>query len=249
MLQCAVAGIHGRMGRAVVQALAAHPRCCCCAGIGRTAQPFGDIPVFDSVAALRQSALRPDAFIDFSAAQAGEAIFDYCQRTATPLVSAVTGYTSAQWAQLQNTAKSTAVLHSPNFSLGAAALEHLARQAALLLQSFDMPFDVQIIEMHHRTKQDTPSGTAGRLAHTLSNACGMQVPIHAVRAGGIIGDHTILLAAEHETLSLVHHAQSRSIFAKGAVAAAEFLHLKPAGLYTMQQLLHARKELDTDGRT
>ncbi len=156
-----------------------------------------------------------------------------------PIVIGTTGCTEAQRGEIARAAEEIPVLFSPNMSLGVNVLFELVQTAAKRLGP---AYDLDVIEAHHRTKQDAPSGTAKRLIELAAQARGQQpkdIPVHAIRAGDIIGDHTVVLAGPFERLELTHRAHHRDAFAVGALRAAQFLHARPAGLYDMTDVLRA----------
>ncbi|MFV0413568.1 MAG: 4-hydroxy-tetrahydrodipicolinate reductase [Oscillospiraceae bacterium] len=152
---------------------------------------------------------------------------------------------------MQQAALTIPVFHSANMSLGINLLAQLARRAAAALPGFD----IEIIEKHHNKKLDAPSGTALLLADAINRQAGgtyeyvynrqplrqarggKEIGIHAVRGGTIVGDHDLLFAGPDEVITLSHSAQSRNVFANGAIAAALYVAKKPAGLYSMQDLM------------
>jgi 4-hydroxy-tetrahydrodipicolinate reductase len=165
-------------------------------------------------------------------------------------LSGTTGLDSAARAALEGASRVVPVFHSPNMSPGVAVLARFAAEAARRLGP---GYDVEIIESHHRGKADAPSGTALKLAEAVSEAMGGarlvhgregrtgprgrdEIGIHAVRAGEIVGQHTVLLAGPGEWIELTHCALSRACFAEGAVRAVRFLISAPPGLYGMADL-------------
>lgn len=156
-----------------------------------------------------------------------------------PIVIGTTGFSSNQLEIIKQAARDIAIVLSPNMSVGVNVLFELVREAAGKL---GIAYDVEIVESHHRHKQDAPSGTAKRLADSVAQARGQSVekiPVHALRAGDIVGDHTVLFAGSSERLELTHRAHSRKVFAQGALRAALFLHHQPPGLYDMSHVLKA----------
>ncbi len=216
-------GAGGRMGQAIAAAAAKGP------GLTITAR------------AERGDALEPllrecDIVIDFSLPEATETVCRACAENQRPLILGTTGQTAAQKEVVRAAAGRTAIVFAANFSLGVNALFALARQAAALLGD---DFDLEIVEAHHRMKKDAPSGTAKRLAEILEEARGAKssVPIHSVRAGDIVGEHQVVFAGSGERLELTHRASSRETFAHGALHAARWVMGKPAGLYSMEDVL------------
>lgn len=141
-----------------------------------------------------------------------------------PIVICTTGH--LDFAAIEQAAKRLPVFYSPNFSLGMAIMRRLAVEIAA-----HFPADIDLIETHHAKKKDTPSGTALELAKIAPN-----IPIHSLRSGTIIGEHTLLFNTAEERLTLSHTTHSREAYARGAIAAAHFLIDKPPGLYGMDNL-------------
>jgi 4-hydroxy-tetrahydrodipicolinate reductase len=196
--------------------------------------------------------LRLQVVIDFSVPEGTMALLPQCVGHRIPLVIATTGFTAAQRREVEAAAHEIAVLMSPNMSLVVNVLFKLVREAGAALK--DKGFDVEIIERHHRFKKDSPSGTALHFAKVVQEAMGQtelrhgreglvgerparEIGIHAVRAGDNVGEHTILFSALGETMELVHKSSSRDSYARGALEAAKFLAGKPAGRYTMDDVL------------
>lgn len=165
-----------------------------------------------------------------------------------------TGLTDKEQATVNEAAKSIPIVQAPNMSLGVNMLLELVRQAADIL---DDSYDVEIVEMHHRLKKDAPSGTALGLAEAVAagrkikleekaiygregiigeRPCG-EIGIHAVRGGSVVGDHTVIFAADEERVEITHKASSRAAFAKGALRAACWLSNKEPAIYTMRDVL------------
>jgi len=195
---------------------------------------------------------RLNVLIDFSTAEGTVAVLPLCRERRIPLVVATTGHTPGQKQEIEGAANYTAVLLAPNMSLAVNLLMKLARQAAEALRG--RGFDVEIIERHHRFKKDAPSGTALQLARLIQGAMGQtelrhgreglvgerpahEIGIHAVRVGDNVGEHAIIFSTLGETMELVHRAHARDCYARGALQAAKFLTDRPAGLYTMDDVL------------
>ena len=195
---------------------------------------------------------RVDAMIDFSQPAGTMAVLKQCITRRIPVVVATTGHTAAQRAEIEAAAHETAILFSPNMSLAANVLFKLTQVAAQLLKGHG--YDAEIIERHHRFKKDSPSGTALHFAKIIQEVQGQsalrhgregvigerpahEIGIHAVRAGDNPGEHTIIFSTVGETMELVHKAHSRDAYARGALQAAKFLAGRPAGRYTMNDVL------------
>jgi 4-hydroxy-tetrahydrodipicolinate reductase len=212
------------------------------AGIGKLGVPITyELPL----------AIRPDCVIDFSAPEGTMSILPVCVARQIPIVVATTGHTSAQKAEIEAAAHQTAVLFAPNLSLVVNLLFKLVRLTAEALKG--KGFDAEIVERHHRYKKDSPSGTAvhfaqiiqeiqgGHFVHGREGLVGErkadEIGLHAVRGGDNVGEHTIIFTTLGETLELVHKGHSRDSYARGALLAAKFLANRPAGRYTMTDVL------------
>jgi 4-hydroxy-tetrahydrodipicolinate reductase len=216
-------GADGRMGQAVVAAAAQDPGLTITAGIER-GDPIG--PAIESC----------DVVIDFSAADATEAVCQACAQYGKPLVLGTTGHSATQKEAVAAAAQKIPLVFAANFSVGVNVLFALTRRAAELLGD---DFDLEVVEMHHRTKKDAPSGTAKRLLEILQEVRRGQhaIPAHSIRAGDIVGEHTVIFAGAGERLELTHRAASRETFAVGALRAARWALEQPAGLYNMEDVL------------
>jgi len=216
-------GAHGRMGRAVAAAAAKEPGLTIKAELGR-----GD-PITQGIDGC-------DVVIDFSSANATEAVCRACVEHRKALVLGATGHNATQKASIVAGARQIPIVFAANFSVGVNALFALTRRAAELLGA---EYDVDVTEMHHRTKKDSPSGTAKRLVEILTDVGGANrsVATQSVRAGDIVGDHMVIFAGPGERLEMIHRATSRETFAAGALRAARWIIDQPAGLYSMENVL------------
>ncbi|CAN5437477.1 4-hydroxy-tetrahydrodipicolinate reductase [soil metagenome] len=215
-------GAAGRMGKAVAAAVAKDSGLTI---VGRIERGGALEPALDNC----------DVVIDFSLPEATEAVCRACAAKGRPLVLGTTGPNAAQKASIAAAAEKIPLVYAANFSVGVNALFALTRRAAALSGN---NFDVEVIEMHHRTKKDAPSGTAKRLLEILQEVRdGGEIPAHSVRAGDIVGEHTVLFAGPGERLELTHRAASRETFALGALRAARWVVSQPAGLYSMENVL------------
>ncbi len=213
-----------------------------------TKSEFG-YPVYEDPSDSREDF---DVLIDFSNPAAIPKLVEFIKAKKCPSVICTTGLDDGHKKILHELSETTPVFISANMSLGINVMVNLARQTAKLLYP---EFDIEIIEAHHNQKLDAPSGTAMMLAEEIKDELARpmdcvfdrsqqrqkrgatEIGMHAVRGGNIAGDHTILFAGPEETLELRHHAQSRAVFARGAISAAQFMEGKPAGLYSMKQLV------------
>jgi 4-hydroxy-tetrahydrodipicolinate reductase len=195
-----------------------------------------------------------DVVIDVSQPEGSIAIASRCVADGIPLVIGTTGHSIDQLDKLRADATRIALLLSPNFSIGVNLLFWLAEKTSTILGP---EFDVEIVELHHRLKKDSPSGTAKRLAEIIATTRSLdyenaarhgreglvgersrnEIGIHAIRGGDIVGEHTVYFASAGERIELTHRASSRDTFARGALRAAAWLIGKPAGWYEMRDVL------------
>lgn len=175
-----------------------------------------------------------DALIDFTIASAAMENLSYALKYKKPLVLATTGFTDKEVEDIHSAAKSMPIVFSPNMSVGVNLLFEAAGDIARKLGE---NYDIELIEAHHKAKKDSPSGTAKKLAEEIFKATGRNIPTHAIRAGDIIGDHSLIYAGGGERIEIKHQAHSRDVFALGALKAAKWIVDKPAGLYSMRDVL------------
>jgi 4-hydroxy-tetrahydrodipicolinate reductase len=177
-----------------------------------------------------------DVAIDFSRADAIEEICRSALRHDKPVVVGTTGHSPEQRRVIERTAQSLPIVVASNFSVGVNVLFWLTRKAAELL---GRDFSAEIVETHHKTKKDAPSGTAKTLAEGLKAAqeIGDEIPIQSIREGDVVGEHTVIFRGPSERLELTHRAANREIFAWGALRAAKWIMGRPPGLYSMQDVL------------
>lgn len=238
-------GACGRMGTAVRQMLAEGKRGMeLAAGVDPRAEE--DSAFLRTLAEYKGEA---DVLIDFSHHSATAALLAYATERKLPCVVATTGHTEEEREMLRAAAKKIPLFCSANMSMGVAVLASFAKNAAALFPDAD----IEIVETHHNEKADAPSGTALLLADAVKSVRKdaelvygregkhkrekREIGIHSLRMGSIIGAHKVILATNEESIALEHTAYSRSLFADGALAAAEFLVDKPAGLYDMQSIV------------
>jgi 4-hydroxy-tetrahydrodipicolinate reductase len=240
-----ISGARGRMGRAVSQVLDAREDVVVATRFDRGETP--DLNLCDVV-------------IDFSTPEASVELARACAERGGPaLVIGSTGLSPEQDALIEAAAEKIAIVRSGNFSLGLNILIGLVEHAAQRLDGRD--WDIEVLETHHRRKVDAPSGTALMLGEAAANGRGRdledlktapydgitgprepgKIGFASLRAGGVIGEHTVLFGSEDELLTLSHSAIDRSLFAKGAVAAAAWVRNRRPGLYDMQDVLGFRQ--------
>ncbi len=193
-----------------------------------------------------------DVLIDFSMPAALDNLLSFAVRNKMPSVLCTTGYTEEQLHLIDQASQSIPIFRSGNMSVGIAVLRRLARTAAAALGD---SFDIDIVEAHHRRKADAPSGTALMLYDAVKDARGSESPavpgrsgrsckrqpgdigLHAVRGGTVVGEHEVLFLGDMERITITHSAESRSVFAVGALRAAEFLIGRQPGMYDMDDML------------
>lgn len=226
-------GANGRMGRALQRLCGdADAGCDIVAAVSRRVESR----VVDGVPQFAASELAGvpayDVAVDFSLPEGFDAILALCVKRGTPLVSGTTGLSPAQLAALDEAAQRIPLTWASNFSLGVAVLHELVERAARALPGWDC----DIVEAHHTRKLDAPSGTALTLGEAAGSG-GAQARYASLRAGDIVGEHTVQFATAGERIELVHRASNRDIFARGALHAARQLRGRAPGRYRVRDLL------------
>jgi len=251
MIRILLSGCNGRMGRVISELCLEKENCKIVAGIDIIDAKNYNYPVYKDINGCKEQA---DVIIDFSNAAAVPTLLTYAGEKSTPIVLATTGLDEKTTALLEKTAEKTAVFKSGNMSLGINLLCELIKKACAV---FGDTFDVEIIEKHHNQKVDAPSGTAFMLADAAAAALPYEadivfdrskerkkrdkreIGISAVRGGTIVGEHEVIFAGHNEVITLAHSAQSREVFAAGALQAALFLAKQKAGIYSMTDLVES----------
>ena len=241
MTRITIVGSKGRMGQALLACAPRHPEL----------QVTGQADVGDDLAALAGTC---DVLIDFSVHSATAGIATLAAKAGKALVIGTTGLLDSTRAVIADAARTVPVVLATNYSTGVNTLFWLTRKAAEILGP---GYDLEIVEMHHRHKQDAPSGTARTLFEVLADVRGLQaqeaarhgraglvgartpseIGLHAIRGGDVVGDHTVIFATPGERVELTHKASSREAFANGALRAAGWVVSQPAGLYSMMDVL------------
>jgi len=264
MIYATVTGAAGRMGRAIINALAANPAIELSGALERQDSTFigrdaGELAGagragVEITAVLETAVEQADVIIDFSVPEAAIRGLEAAVERGKGMVLGTTGFSQSQREEIKELSKKANVVMAPNMSVGVNLLFKLVHDAARLVGD---DYDIEIVEAHHRYKKDAPSGTALRLAELAASALGRdldkvavyerkgivgerrseEIGIQCVRAGDIVGDHTVIFAGPGERIELVHRASSRDTFAIGAVRAAVWVADKPNGLYDMQDVL------------
>ena len=250
MVRMIMHGCGGAMGQVITGLAAEDDSIEIVAGIDLHPSKDSGYPVFNS---LDQCNVKADVIVDFSSAKAVDGLLKYCSETGMPMVLCTTGLSKGQLETLKRASASAAVLRSANMSLGVNLLLKLVKDAAKVLAGSG--FDIEIVEKHHNQKIDAPSGTALMLADALASVRDgetqymydrhaqrkkrekSEIGIHSVRGGTIVGEHEVIFAGNNEVITLSHSAQSKELFAVGAVNAAVFMSGKGPGLYDMSALV------------
>lgn len=263
-MKIGIVGCSGRMGRMLMTAVSAHPRAHLSGGTERPGsdalgadlgvligQPAMGLAVTDDPAALFAAS---DVVIDFTAPAASVIHAGLAVEHGAALVLGTTGLDAGQQAEIERAALETVVVQAPNFSVGVTLLMALTERVATTL---DTDYDIEVVEMHHRHKVDAPSGTALGLGKAAAKGRGVvlddvaryaregqtgarpagEIGFATLRGGDVVGDHSVIFAADGERIELTHKASNRSVFAGGAVRAAIWTAEKKPGLYTMHDVL------------
>ena len=253
MTKVIIYGCNGKMGQVITGICQEDSELEIVAGVDVYDGIKNPYPVFANIA---DCDLAADVIIDFSNAQAVDALLDYCMNKQVPVVLCTTGLSDAQLEKARQTAEKTAVLKSANMSLGINTLMDLLKKAVKVLAPAG--FDIEIVEKHHNQKLDAPSGTALALADSMNEVMEesyayqydrtkerqkrekSEIGISSVRGGNIVGEHEVIFAGTDEVITFKHTAHSKAVFAKGAVEAAKYLAGKEAGMYDMADVIAAK---------
>ena len=235
MIKLGIAGVCGKMGRRIFElaqqdkdfelSLALEKK-----GIPQIGKEIGKLKISSNPDGL----FLVDVFIDFTGPEASEANLDYVARYKKALVLGTTGLNDSQLRKVEEVSKVVPVVFSPNMSVGVNVLFAILPD---LVKRLGPDYSIEIVEAHHKMKKDAPSGTAMKLAQVLQDASKREIPTHSVRLGDIVGDHTVIFCGNSERIEIKHQAHSRDLFALGALKAAKWIAAKPAGLYSMQDVL------------
>ncbi|MCI6245310.1 MAG: 4-hydroxy-tetrahydrodipicolinate reductase [Eubacterium sp.] len=248
MTDIILCGANGKMGKVIRDIVAKRDDCRIAAGIDLNTES-DSFPIYSSFDEIKEDA---DVIIDFSNPALLNDLLDFAVKKSMPVVIATTGYDESQKKQIEEASRKTSVFFTYNMSLGINLLANLAKKAVQVLGD---GFDIEIIEKHHNQKIDAPSGTALMLADAICEELNKpmkyeydrhskrekrtknEIGMHAVRGGTIVGEHEIMFAGRDEIITLSHSARSKEVFAVGAVNAALFLKDKPAGMYSMKEMI------------
>ncbi|HEY0490634.1 MAG TPA: 4-hydroxy-tetrahydrodipicolinate reductase [Telluria sp.] len=262
-LKIAVAGASGRMGRMLVEAIAAAPDAVLTGALDVAGSPAvgSDAGAFSGQLAgvaiqsdLAKGLADAQFLIDFTRPEGTLRHLEYCAANGIKVIIGTTGFDDAGKAAIRAAAEKTAIVFAPNMSVGVNVTLKLLEMAA---KSLSEGYDIEIVEAHHRHKVDAPSGTALKMGEVIADALGRDLKDCAVygregvtgerdpstigfatiRGGDIVGDHTVLFAGIGERIEITHKSSSRVTYAHGALRAARFLADKTTGLYDMQDVL------------
>jgi 4-hydroxy-tetrahydrodipicolinate reductase len=254
-LRIGVSGARGRMGRVTAALIEARADVVLAAAIGRP-ETAGEQAGELAISAAQEALPLCDVVIDFSTGQASAALARLAAGRGGPaLVVGSTGFSQTDEAAVAEASRRIAIVKSGNFSLGINLLLGLVEQAARALSAGD--YDIEVFEAHHRRKVDAPSGTALMLGEAAARGRGVRlhetsergrdgltgprgpgaIGFSVMRGGGIVGEHSVVFAADDEIVTLAHSARDRSLFARGAIEAARWVAGKPPGLYSMADVL------------
>lgn len=242
-------GCNGRMGKVITDICSQEQGITIVAGADANNTAVSSFPVYTSATDCKEDF---DVIIDFSHVLALPTVMQLAENTKKPLVMCTTGLTEDNKKALHTLSGKTAVFYSANMSLGVNVLVSLVQKAAEILYP---GFDIEIIEAHHNQKLDAPSGTALMIADAVNETLDNQLEyvydrhndrqkrdakelgLHSIRGGSIVGEHSVIFAGPEEVLTVSHSAQTRNVFARGAVAAARFMSGKSSGMYSMKDLI------------
>jgi len=235
MIKLGISGVCGRMGKRIFELASRDKDFEVTFGLEKKGTPLigkelGKLKVSSGPDGL----FLIDVLVDFTTPEAAETNLEYVARYKKALVLGTTGLSDAQIKKVEEIAGIVPVVFSPNMSVGVNVLFSILPELAKRLGP---DYSVEIVEAHHKAKKDAPSGTAKKFAQILAEATKTQIPTHAVRLGDIVGDHTIIFCGNSERIEIRHQAHTRDLFALGALKAAKWVFGKPAGLYSMQDVL------------
>lgn len=264
MIRIAVVGASGRMGLCLIRAAVLAGRAALVIAVSRpgsdaVGKDAGELAGIGALGVKVVDDLAPvvdqfDVLIDFTRPDASMTFIELCRQAGKKMVIGTTGYSDAQKAAIAEAAKDVSIVLAPNMSVGVNLALKLLEMTAKVMGEYT---DIEVIEAHHRHKVDAPSGTALRMGEVIADALGRDlkdcaiygregytgerdrktIGFSTIRAGDIVGEHTVMFADEGERVEITHKATSRMTFANGAVRAAVWLKDKPNGLYDMQDVL------------
>jgi 4-hydroxy-tetrahydrodipicolinate reductase len=237
------------MGQFIVDAVKTRTDCKIACGVDAFGENNYDFVTYKSFAEINE---KYDVIIDFSNPVTLDGLLQYAIDNNVPSVICTTGYSKEQVEQINKASEKVAIFYSGNMSLGVNLLIELAKQATKVLGN---DFDIEVVEKHHNLKVDAPSGTALMIADAISEELEKEpqyvydrhsyrkkrnkneIGIHSIRGGTIVGEHDVIFAGNNEVVTISHQAQSKALFATGAINAGVYLSDKTAGMYNMSDML------------
>lgn len=249
MIKILLNGCNGRMGQTISTLLQTNEEIIISAGVSPHSEQLHQYPVFKNIQECKENF---DVIVDFSKAESLDNLLTYALKRKKPLLIATTGHSPQQLAKIEKASKHITIFKCANTSLGISLMLEIVKNAASVLGT---DFDIEIVEKHHNQKIDAPSGTAVIIANAINEAASGQynfvydrhsqrskrtkkeIGFHSIRGGTYVGEHTVIFAGNDEVLEIKHSALSKNVFAEGAVRIIKFLHNKPAGLYSMKELI------------
>lgn len=246
MIKILINGCNGKMGQ-VVSKLAKKDEEIEIVGGFDISKSEEEYPIFTSIEEIN---IKPDVIVDFSVPKATFNILEYAQKTNTPIVIATTGFTDEENKKIEEISKNVAIFKSANMSFDVTMMKNLLKLIAPKLKGTD----IEVTEVHHNRKIDSPSGTAQMFANTINEALGnkyhyeynrhdrhekrdkYEIGMNSIRGGNIVGEHVVQFFGEFETFEIKHTSYSRNVFAEGALKAAKFMGGKTNGFYNMDDI-------------
>ncbi|MDW7668436.1 MAG: 4-hydroxy-tetrahydrodipicolinate reductase [Bacillota bacterium] len=242
-------GCFGNMGKVISEKVKEDEKFDVVAGVDNSLKKM-DFPVYKNISEVKE---KVDVVVDFSSPKSLDSIIDFGVKTNTPLVLATTGYKGSELQLIEKASEKIPIFKTANMSYGVNIIAKILKEITSLMEE---DYDIEIIEKHHNKKADSPSGTANMLKDIISSELKEkhnyvygrigndtkrkknEIGIHAVRGGTISGEHLVLFAGEEEILEIKHTAQSKRLFAKGALKASSYIIMKEKGLYNMDNLIN-----------
>lgn len=243
-----VNGCNGKMGQEVAKEVKLAQDMDVVCGVDRIDTGDNKFPVFTKISDID---IIPDVIIDFSVPEATFGILEFAKKNNIPIVIATTGFSEQEMKKIEKYSQNLPIFKSANMSYEINLMAKVISELALKLENSD----IEIVETHHNRKIDSPSGTALILADSINNALNnemtyqynrqakrekrskKEIGIHSIRGGTEVGKHTVIFFGENESFEITHNCTSRSVFARGAIKAAEFVLHKENGLYSMNDMI------------
>jgi len=242
-------GCFGSMGKVIREKIKEDEKFDIAAGVDNSYKKT-DFPVYKNISEVKENV---DVIVDFSSPRSLDSIIDFGIKNSIPLVLATTGYKDRELKMIEKASEDIPIFKTANMSYGVNIMARILKEITTLMEE---DYDIEIIERHHNKKADSPSGTAKMIKDVMSGELKEkhnyvygrignetkrkknEIGIHAVRGGTISGEHLVLFAGEDEVLEIKHTAQSKRLFAKGALKAASYIIMKEKGLYNMDDLIN-----------